>query len=174
MGYHTSRRQQFPLAAALLQTVWGRWLGFRTSCRISGRLSIHFHILNILPYWYIFRFFRLSCYLSRQKSVSLLAFLARRFCNTRISKNEISSHLQVYMRTYPYSGVSGIYAIAGEAAIRLFTLILRICRFSGGSKLHRSPQCLSPFIGRRCKDKTFFWKLQHCELNFLFYLYLFL
>ena len=46
------------------------------------------------------------------KSVSLLAFLARRFflrfhfesvsfvnerCNTRISKNEISSHLQVYM-----------------------------------------------------------------------------
>ena len=71
-----------------------------------------------------------------------------------------------------HGGESGIYATTGEAAIRLFTLILRICRFSGGSKLHRSPQCSSPIIGWRCKDKTFFWKLQHCELNFLFYLIL--
>ena len=28
----------------------------------------------------------------------------------------------------------------------------------------------SSIMDRRCKDKTFFWKLQHCELNFLFYL----
>jgi len=68
-----------------------------------------------------------------------------------------------------HKGESGIYATTGEAAIRLFTLILRICRFSGGSKLHRSPQCLSPITGWHCKDKTFFWKLQHCELNFYFF-----
>ena len=40
-----------------------------------------------------------------------------------------------------HGGESGIYATTGEAAIRLFTLILRICRFSGGSKLNRSPRC---------------------------------
>ena len=42
-------------------------------------------------------------------------------------------------------------------------------RFSDGSKLNRSPQCLSPITGRLCKDKHYFWKLHHFELIFFIF-----
>ena len=46
----------------------------------------------------------------------------------------------------------------------LSPIYFEFSRFSGGSKLLSSPQCTSPIMGWRCKDKKSFWKLHHCEL----------
>ena len=65
-----------------------------------------------------------------------------------------------------HMGESSIYATAGEAAFRLFARILEFSRFSDGSKLNRSPQCMSSIFGQRHKDKQYFRKLHHYELTF--------
>ena len=56
----------------------------------------------------------------------------------------------------PLHNGASVYTQAGEAALRLFTLILRICRFSGGSKLIALLNVTSSITGQRCKDKHFF------------------
>ena len=79
------------------------------------------------------------------KSVSLLAFLARRFWNTCVRQNENQLTPAGIYVSLLHSGVSSIYATAGEAAFRLLARTHEFSRFSSGSKLNRSPQCMSPF-----------------------------
>jgi hypothetical protein len=77
--------------------------------------------------------------------VSLLAFFARRFWNTCVRQNENQLTPAGIYVSLLHSGVSSIYATAGEAAFRLLARTHEFSRFSSGSKLNRSPQCTSPF-----------------------------
>ena len=100
--------------------------------------------------------------------MSLLASLARRFCNTRISKNEISSHLQGYMRANS-TQERAVYMLLQEEQLSDFSpLYFEFCRFSGGSKLNRSPRCRQSFSTDAAKIGIFSECCNICELFFLY------
>ena len=100
--------------------------------------------------------------------MSLLASLARRFCNTRISKNEISSHLQGYMRANS-TQERAVYMLLQEKQLSDFSpLYFEFCRFSGGSKLSRSPRCRRLFPNDGTNISIIFESCNICELFFLY------
>ena len=119
---------------------------------------------------YIFSYF-LNSLLTM--SVSLLAFLARRFCNTRISKNEISSHLWLYIKTHSMAE-RVVYMLPQEKQLSDFSpLYFEFADSLAGQSFIALLNVTSSIMDRRCKDKTFFWKLQHCELIFFILPYIY-
>ena len=67
--------------------------------------------------------------------------LVWRSWNTRISKNEISSHLQVYMWADSLTE-QAVYMLLQEKQLSDFSpLYFEFSRFSDGPKLNRSPRC---------------------------------
>ena len=76
---------------------------------------------------------------------AFLTSLVWRSWNTRISKNEISSHLQVYMRT-DSTQERAVYMLLQEKQLSDFSpLYFEFSRFSDGSKLNSSPRCRQSF-----------------------------
>ena len=90
------------------------------------------------------------------KSVSLLASFARRFWNTRCIKNEISSHLQVYMWADSNKEQAVYMLLQEEQLSDFFPYNIEFSRFSSGSKLNCSPQCRRPIMNDVAKIRINF------------------
>ncbi len=100
------------------------------------------------------------------QSVSLLDILSLKVLELPVNvRMKISSHLHVYIMCADSTGGEQHICQRRRSSFRyLSPIYFEFSRFSGGSKLLSSPQCTSPIMGWRCKDKKSFWKSFHCEL----------